>query len=106
MPVEASAEPATPSPQPAPTENAGATAESAVPSPAPAVTTTDGAIVLPPEAAGHRVFVDGKVVEVTGSRAVVPCGAREVRIGSRGAAVKVDVACGAETAVPSEPRDR
>jgi predicted nucleic acid-binding Zn-ribbon protein len=73
--------------------------------PAPAAaTTTDGVIVLPQEAADHRVFVDGKVVPVKNSRAVVPCGSHEVRIGSRGAPRTLDVACGGETTLPVEPR--
>lgn len=66
----------------------------------------DGTIVLPQEAADHRVYVDGKVVAVKGSRAVVPCGVHEIRIGSHGASRKLDVACGGETTVPAEPRER
>jgi hypothetical protein len=73
---------------------------------APAEIMTDGVIVLPPEAADHRVYVDGRVVRVKNSRAVVACGAREIRIGSRGARRTVDVACGAETAVPGNTSDR
>ncbi|MBA3456806.1 MAG: hypothetical protein H0T42_27200 [Deltaproteobacteria bacterium] len=60
-------------------------------------TATDGVILLPSDAAGRRLFVDGRVVPVKGSRAVVPCGDREVRIGSRGVARNVAVVCGGET---------
>jgi len=62
---------------------------------------TDGVIVLPEAAAGHRVFVDGQLAEVKSSRVVVPCGSREVRIGSRGAAQTLDVKCGGETTLPA-----
>jgi hypothetical protein len=74
---------------------------------APLITnTTDGVIVLPASAAGHRVFVDGRLVEVKNSRASVPCGSHEVRIGSSGTGRKLDVVCGGETALPDEPRDK
>jgi hypothetical protein len=63
-------------------------------------------IVLPESAAGHRVFVDGRVIEVKTSRAVVPCGTREVRIGSRGNVRTVEVACGGETAISADPQER
>ncbi|HSD90064.1 MAG TPA: hypothetical protein VLB44_21180 [Kofleriaceae bacterium] len=71
---------------------------------APAEITADGVIVLPQEAADHRVFVDDRVVPVKNSRAVVPCGTREIRIGSSGTPRTVDVACGGETAVPASAR--
>lgn len=67
---------------------------------------TDGVIVLPDAAEGHRVYVDGRKVDVKGSRAVVPCGTRAIQIGSRGTARTIEVACGGETAVPADPRDR
>jgi hypothetical protein len=108
MGVEPSADPSTGTEQPPPASDlgtspgtAGATAAVA----APTASTTEGTIVLPPEAAGHRVFVDGRVIEVKGSRAMVPCGARELRIGSQGPAQKLDVACGGETAVPPVSTD-
>jgi hypothetical protein len=74
--------------------------------PRPSVQTTDGVIVLPRDADGHRVFVDGEVVDINRSRAVVACGTREVRIGSRGTARKFDVACGGETEIPPDTRTR
>lgn len=67
---------------------------------------TDGVLVLPDEAADHRVFVDGRVVPVKNLRAVVRCGTREIRIGSRGTSRTLDVACGGETVVPAPTRDR
>jgi len=73
---------------------------------APGEINTNGVIVLPQEAEDHRVFVDGKVVPVKNSRAVVPCGTREIRIGSRGTPRTLDIACGAETTVPADTSDR
>ena len=60
--------------------------------------------MLPETADGHRLFVDGKVIPVKDLKAVVPCGTREVKIGSRGTARTLDVACSGETAIPAEPR--
>jgi hypothetical protein len=68
--------------------------------------TTDGVILLPPEAADHRVYVDGKVVPVKNSRGVVPCGTHEIRIGSHGTPQTLNVACGGETSVAADPHDR
>jgi hypothetical protein len=68
-------------------------------------TATDGTIVLPHEAAEHRLFVDGHVVPVKNSRAVVRCGSHEIRIGSHGTPQTVDVACGIETDVAMDPHD-
>jgi hypothetical protein len=72
----------------------------------PATNATDGVIVLPASAAGHRVFVDGRIVDVKNARASVPCGSHEVRIGSSGTARKLDIVCGGETELPDEPRDK
>jgi hypothetical protein len=72
----------------------------------PSEIATDGVIVLPQEAEEHRVFVDGRVVRVKNSRAVVSCGTREIRIGSRGTPQTLAVACGGETTVPADPHDR
>ena len=57
-------------------------------------------LVLPDDAAGHRLFVDGKNIEFTGVRATVPCGKHEIRIGSHGTPQTLDIACGGETAMP------
>jgi hypothetical protein len=94
-------------PTPASDTNAQPKQDNAPAITAPVITnTTDGVIVLPASAAGHRVFVDGRLVEVKNSRASVPCGSHEVRIGSSGAVRKLDIVCGGETALPDEPRDR
>lgn len=58
-----------------------------------------GIIVLPPEADGHRVFVDGRPAVPSNGRVQVPCGKREVQIGSRGEPRQVEVACDGETAM-------
>lgn len=86
-----------------PTVETGVTNESAA---APAMTATEGVIMLPKSANGRRVFVDGRVVKVESSRAVIPCGSRKVRIGSTGTDRTFDIACGAETSITDEPRDR
>ena len=102
-PVQARAVPGAPSDHSTSTDVAARPSDdSASHAAAPAEITPDGVIVLPQVAEGHRVFVDGRVVAVKSSRAVVPCGTREIRIGSRGAAQKLDVACGGETVVPSD----
>lgn len=62
-----------------------------------AAASTEGVIVLPESADGHRVYVDRKVVQVKDSRATVSCGTHEVRIGSSGTAQTIDIACGGET---------
>ena len=59
-----------------------------------------GIIVLPPEAEGHRVFVDGRPVQPTSGRLEVPCGKHEFQIGSRGEPRSLEVACGGETVLP------
>ncbi len=76
-----------------------------VPPPAPqADLPTTGAIVLPESAAGHRVFVDGRVTEVKSGRIIVPCGSHSVRIGSSGTEQKLDVECGGATAIGEPSR--
>ena len=59
-----------------------------------------GRIVLPASAADHRVFVDGRAAVVSDSRVIVTCGHHEVRIGTQGRAVPIDVACGTEVSLP------
>lgn len=108
MHIEVGAEPGASSAQPTPSSDTdvsdGPKVESEPRAIAPVEIPTKGVIVLPPEAEDHRVFVDGRVVPVKDSRAVVRCGAREIRIGSRGTPRTFDVACGGETAVPADTR--
>jgi hypothetical protein len=61
--------------------------------------------MLPASAAGHRVFVDGRVVEVKSLRAVIACGSHEVRIGSTGTARTVEVRCDGETTLAADSSD-
>ena len=67
---------------------------------APPIDAQRGVLVLPASAADHRVFVDGRVTVVTSSRITLACGHHEVRIGSQGRTIPVDVSCGRETALP------
>jgi hypothetical protein len=77
--------------------------------PAPASGVADAATTSPPEgsgtiqtagaSAGHRIFVDEKVVGQTPQPAIVPCGKHTVRIGSAGKPQPVDVPCGGEVSV-------
>ena len=58
-----------------------------------------GALALPANAAGHRVFVDGKVVPSALGAAVVDCGPHTVKIGHDGREQQVDVPCGGRARV-------
>ena len=63
----------------------------------------EGVLLLPDDASGHRLFVDGKVIDFKGTRVTVPCGSHVVQVGSRGTARNLDIKCGGETTVPAEP---
>ena len=65
-----------------------------------------GIIVLPAEADGHRVFVDGRRFEPKNGRVEVPCGKHDVRIGGRGEPRMLDVACDGETELREPPPAR
>lgn len=58
-----------------------------------------GLVTTPPSAAGHRVFVDGRLACAGATRCEVRCGRRVVRVGSEGRAQKVDVPCGGAIAI-------
>jgi hypothetical protein len=49
--------------------------------------------------AGHRIFVDRRVVGETPGSVLVPCGAHSVKIGSGGRALAIEVPCRGEIAV-------
>jgi hypothetical protein len=53
-----------------------------------------GEIELPASAAGHRVFVDGKVAGEGAAPLRIHCGSHVVRVGSAGAERKIDLPCG------------
>ncbi len=91
--------PSAPSPPslapPAPPSPVASAAPSAhPPSPDVPLAPDMGQIDLPAAAAGHRVFVDGKVAGEGSASLRVKCGARNVRIGSAGVEKKVEVPCG------------
>ncbi len=58
-----------------------------------------GALALPASAAGHRVFVDGRVVPSSLGTAVVDCGMHTVKIGHDGREQVIDVPCGGRVRV-------
>jgi hypothetical protein len=101
LPEQIVASPSAPSAQPTLGSDDGPSIESGSPAAAAGEATTTGVLVLPKEADDHRVFVDDRVVRVKSLRAVVPCGKREIKIGSRGIPRTLDVACGGETEVPA-----
>ncbi|MCA9591554.1 MAG: hypothetical protein KC657_39935, partial [Myxococcales bacterium] len=53
-----------------------------------------GVLVLPPNAAGHRVWIDRTVVDGSSRTIEVPCGPHKVKIGSHGHARRVVIPCG------------
>jgi hypothetical protein len=67
--------------------------------PSPPSDPRKGVLVLPQSAKLHRVYIDGRLTEMADMRITTTCGVRDVRIGSQGRTVKVDVPCGAETTV-------
>ena len=58
-----------------------------------------GALGIPPSAAGHRIFVDGRVVASSPGTVVVDCGAHTVKIGHDGRDQFLDVPCGGRVSV-------
>ena len=63
---------------------------------APAPSASSGELVTPALADSHRVFVDGRVLGVSGDRIRVPCGPHVVQIGSRGRPQSLVVPCGGQ----------
>jgi hypothetical protein len=66
--------------------------EASVAAPAPASTLGD--LVAREEAAGHRIFVDGRVVGQAPGTFRLSCGAHTVKVGSEGILRSVNVPCG------------
>jgi len=107
-----SASPAPPAPSATPSASAPvapppaasqAPAPSAAPSPPPpasSIPAGSGELDLPASAAGHRVYVDGKVAGEGAAPITVRCGPHTVRIGSAGTERKIDVPCGAALTLP------
>jgi hypothetical protein len=69
--------------------------------PAPAAGEGEGTISTPPDAAGHRVFVDGRYAGVSPGPIKVRCGQHVVKVGSGGTPRAVDVPCGGDALVPT-----
>ena len=56
-----------------------------------------GTVLLPPRAAGHRIFVDGRRGKTDGSEPLrLRCGSHAVQIGSSGTPETIDLPCGGE----------
>lgn len=85
-------------PPPAPLPPQPAPASPARPA-GPALAAGTGRVVTPASAKGHRVFVDGRVAGSGGAPLVVRCGKHDVRVGSAGRLVKVEVPCGGDLEV-------
>jgi serine/threonine protein kinase len=90
----ASREPAASEIPSAPSAAAPAAASSAV-DPAP----TRATITVPASRAGHRVWVDGRLVGQSPATFVVRCGAHAVRVGSHGFVQQIEVRCGTDVVV-------
>lgn len=66
-----------------------------------AIPADHGEVRFPAFAAGHRIFVDGRVVGDGAQPALVRCGSHSVRIGSSGSLQDVQVPCGGSVTVTS-----
>jgi serine/threonine-protein kinase len=75
---------------------ASAAASAAAPDPdvAADIPADQGELRPPPYAAGHRIYVDGRVVGEGTDPIRVKCGSRSVRVGSAGRLQQIDVPCG------------
>jgi serine/threonine protein kinase len=95
-----SAKPATSSPatEAAPVPVLDPTASPAGSDPAAAAAGT-GTILTKPSAAGHRIFVDDRVVGNSPDPVAVRCGPHNVRIGSAGTPRDVEIPCGGSIVV-------
>jgi hypothetical protein len=66
---------------------------------APPLSPNEGTVHTGSKSAGHRVFVDGKVIGQSPLSFPIRCGAHKIRVGSQGAERAVDVPCGGEVTV-------
>jgi tetratricopeptide (TPR) repeat protein len=56
-----------------------------------------GTVRLPPRAAGHRIYVDGRRVQADETEPLhLPCGPHVIQIGSQGTPQPIDLRCGGE----------
>ncbi len=97
-------------PLPSPTPPAPAIPSSSPPlAPAPLAVATTAApnapppdratVTVPPERAGHRVWIDGRLVGQSPGTFKVRCGTHAVRVGSKGSLHRIHVDCGADVTV-------
>jgi serine/threonine protein kinase len=82
-----------------PSASAPAPPPSATVAPSPA---SSGDLLTPALADSHRVFVDGRVLGVSGDRIRLPCGLHHVQIGSRGRLQSVVVPCGGQVVTTAQ----
>ncbi len=67
--------------------------------PSVVVAPTLATITVPPSRAGHRVWVDGRLVGQSPATFVVRCGSHAVRVGSQGRVQAIEVRCGTDVVV-------
>jgi len=96
IPIPTAAPESIPSAAPTPTATASTT-----PPAAPTPAAGEGTISTPPNAAGHRVFVDDRYAGDSPGPIKVRCGKRVVKVGSGGTPHAVDVPCGGDVLVPT-----
>ena len=87
-PTPTSTPTSTPTPTPTPTS---------APEPAPA--STAGQVTVPRSRAGHRIWIDGRMVGQSPGSFPTKCGWRRVRVGSQAHEKNVNVPCGGEIEV-------
>jgi serine/threonine protein kinase len=78
------------------TAETSAATPATLPSPSEAPCSGPGWVVVPPSRAGHRVWIDGRLVGGSPGRFPVPGGSHIVRVGSHGLARTVLVGCAEE----------
>jgi len=92
----------TPTPTPTPTSTPTSTptptpTPTSAPEPAPA--STAGQVTVPRSRAGHRIWIDGRMVGQSPGSFPTKCGWRRVRVGSQAHEKNVNVPCGGEIEV-------
>jgi serine/threonine-protein kinase len=97
--ILASSEPPPPVARPAPVLPSASIAPEAAAASTPPAAPTSGALTFAPSAAGHRIYVDGRVVGEGARPLRVRCGVHAVRIGASGPTQTVDVPCGGTASV-------
>jgi pyruvate/2-oxoglutarate dehydrogenase complex dihydrolipoamide acyltransferase (E2) component len=93
-------------PQPPPSSPASDVVAAVAPAPAPASASTPpapvgttGTITVPESRAGHRIYVEQRVVGESPGTFTVRCGVHAVKVGSQGNVRNVNVPCGGDVEV-------